>query len=140
MEVAMRRKRQLALWAAVLAASLATARAPAGEEEAAKPTLEVYDFASSFDRGRLGRKVAEMLRHHASKSGRYVQYDQLSREEILAELHGKIGGKTTVIGKNQKGRFLAPTWIDGQHALASGGVVIKRRPSLFGNRHTENQQ
>jgi hypothetical protein len=76
-----------ALWAVGIGVSLIGEPSPAAEKDAgpAKPTLVVYDFESPFDKGALGRKVAEVLRGHAARRGAYVQVDPLSFEEIMSE-------------------------------------------------------
>ena len=49
-----------------------------------KPVLVVYDFTSAFDKGKTGEWVAEIVRGHALRSGRYVGNLKMTVDEVLA--------------------------------------------------------
>ena len=50
-----------------------------------KPILVVYDFTSTGDDGKLGAWVAQIVRGHAIRSGRYVGNPKITVDEVLAE-------------------------------------------------------
>jgi hypothetical protein len=51
---------------------------------AEQPVLVVYDFTSAFDANKMGAWVAEIVRGHAVRSGRYVGNPKITVDEILA--------------------------------------------------------
>ena len=66
-----------------LAVLLLAAGLWAAERSAAKPALVALDFRSTFDDGKMGRRLAEIVTGHAGRSGRFETYDFLSRDEVL---------------------------------------------------------
>lgn len=72
-------KRAGILIAVLLAGFAAAAHA------AEKPILVVYDFTSTFDKGRMGGWVAEIVRGHAIRSMRYIGNPKITVDEVLAD-------------------------------------------------------
>lgn len=69
---------------------------PAAPESASgKPVLVALDFRSTYDDGKMGAKVAEVITGHARRSGKFQTYDFLSRDEILGALGFEAGPETS---------------------------------------------
>jgi len=66
------------------------------EELPAKPALVAFDFRSTFDDGRMGVKLAEIINGHAARTGRFVTYDPLTRDEILSA-YGFVAAEETPV-------------------------------------------
>ncbi|MCK4299993.1 MAG: hypothetical protein KAX80_10700, partial [Planctomycetes bacterium] len=63
----------------------------APESASGKPVLVALDFRSTYDDGKMGAKVAEVITGHARRSGKFQTYDFLSRDEILGALGFEAG-------------------------------------------------
>lgn len=86
----MGRSATTALLLVVAGVCSALAEEPAPE----KPILVALDFRSTFDEGKMGAKVAEIITGHARRSGRFQTYDPITRDEILDSLRFRVEPET----------------------------------------------
>lgn len=86
----MRRWAALGLVLVVAGASSAATEEPTSE----KPILVALDFRSTFDAGKMGAKVAEIITGHARRSGKFQTYDRITRDEILDRLRFRAQPET----------------------------------------------
>ena len=88
---------------------------PAGVSAAEKPILVVYDFTSTDDGGKLGQWVAEIVRGHAIRSGRYIGNPKITVDEVLAEREFRAAVDTPpdVLAKFTRDAFDADIFVYG---------------------------
>jgi len=109
---------------AVLCVALASL---AGEPASAKPVLVALDFRSTYDQGKMGAKVAEVITGHALRSGKFQTYDVLSRDEVLSALGFEAGPRTPPEEVAKVGRegFGAKYVLWGEVRPARSGCYIR---------------
>ena len=104
---------------AAIAGEQAPAKAPAPKEkksaERAVPRLIAYDFASEFDDGALGAKVADVLIGHAHRSDRFETFAELIRDERIASrpVKASFDGETDAVVRHAREVFDADIAIWG---------------------------
>lgn len=110
------RKRRVVL-AVGLAASMWLASAAGAAE---RPILVVYDFTSTFDGGRMGQWVAEIMRGHALRSGRYIGNPKITVDEVLGEhdFHPTVETPRAELAKFTRDAFGADLFVYGSVSQA----------------------
>ena len=97
-----------------------------------KPDLCVYDFVSQADKGAVGKKMAEIIRGHARRSGEYSLLVEIDREDVL-EAHPYTPGLPTPaaeIAAHAKQYFHANMVIYGE-VVAAGGDELSVRVKVL---------
>jgi hypothetical protein len=100
----------------VIALVMASTSVGAVAEE--KPILVVYDFTSTFDKGKMGGWIAEIVRGHAIRSRRYIGNPKITVDEILTN-HGYEPDVTTSpakLAKFTRDAFAADLFVYGSVA------------------------
>lgn len=98
---------------------------PVAAAEATKPTLCVYDFTVA-DKSDSGKKIAEILRGRARRSGEYSLMVEIDREDILDAnpLTPDLKTPQAEIIAHAKKYFRAENIIYGQIAHAGGDAMV----------------
>ena len=103
---------------------------PAGQGDGsageALPLLVVFDFESTFDNDKLGRKAAEMFRGHAFRSGEFTMLDPVTREEVAAAVAAPPFNLQT---SPVEAAEIAAKFLDAQ--IAIWGRVERLRPDEY---------
>ena len=105
-----------ALLSIILVLMLSSA-CPAAE----KPILVVYEFTSTFDKGKMGAWIADIVRGHALRSRRYIGNPKITVDEVLTnhDFHPDAATTPAKLAKFTRDAFAADLFIYG--SVAKGG-------------------
>jgi len=80
-----------------------------------KPILVVYDFTSTFDEGKTGQWVAQMVRGHALRSGRTIGNPKITVDEVLGnhDFHPTVRTAPAELARFTRNAFAADILIYG---------------------------
>lgn len=87
----------------------------ASASAAEKPILVVYDFTSTFDEGKMGAWVAQIVRGHAIRSRRYIGNPKITVDEVLTDraFHPDVKTSPAKLAKFTRDAFAADLFIYG---------------------------
>jgi|GEM_PF-6060564 hypothetical protein len=93
---------------------------------AEEPVLVVYDFTSTFDAGKMGGWVAEIVRGHAMRSGRTMGNPKITVDEILTRenFHPTAGTSPEELARFTREKFEAGLFVYGSVEQAGQGYRV----------------